>query len=178
MSQAALESAVRRVQRGDTAAFEYIYDHTYKVVYFVAHNILRDRHAAEDIVHDAYITAYKNLAAYTANSFLAWLTTIARRLAINEYNKRKRSVSVDFSEHGDAFGGVTNIPSEECLGLIGDAQKLLSEEDYTILIMCAVSGYKRREVADALGMPVSTVTHRYTQSLKKLEKKINGEDGQ
>lgn len=62
------------------------------------------------------------------------------------------------------------------MGLIAEAEKILSSEDFEIVVMCAIAGYRRREVAKLMDMPVSTVTHRYTTALKKLKRIVDGVD--
>lgn len=173
MTKEALEKAVARLKGGDRAQFDVIYDGTYKVVYFVVHSIVGQKEATEDIVQDAYVTALTRLDSYESDNFLAWLTTIAKRLALNSVKKRSREVATDFAENENLFGA-TDPTDGEAAGLIAAAEKLLSPDDFEIVIMCAVAGFKRREVAKIKDMPVSTVTHRYKTALTKLEKYLKG----
>ena len=39
-------------------------------------------------------------------------------------------------------------------------------------MLCQVSGYKRREVAEMLSMPVATVTWKNNEALKKLKRQM------
>lgn len=171
MAKDKLESAAERLKAGDRTAFDYIYDNTYKVVFFVARGITGYKESAEDVVHDAYMTALKNIDRYESGSFTAWLTTITKRLALNSIKKRNRELPVDFAENPDAYGAVSD---DESSGLISTAAEALDETDYRIVIMCAVAGYKRREAAKILDMPVSTVSYRYAQALKTLKKISEG----
>lgn len=175
MTKESLEKAMLRLKAGEREAFDYIYDNTYKVVFFVVHNIVRHRETAEDIVQDTYITAFRNMDSYTSGNLLGWLTTIAKRLALNSYNSGKRERVTDFQEEGEALR-IEDMPDDDTIGLIETAEKALSEEDFQIVIMCCVAGYKRREVAKMLNMPTSTVTHRYKTSLDKLKRIIDGGD--
>lgn len=160
-----------RLKQGDESAFDYVYDNTYKVVYFTAHSILRNRQSAEDVMQDVYVKALWSIGSYSDGNALAWLTTIARRLAINEYNKRKREVPTEFDE--TSLGSAT-LPDDDEIGLLSLAEEILSEEEFKIVVMCAVAGYKRREVAKLLDMPTSTVTYKYQEALKTLRKKLEG----
>lgn len=175
MTKESLEKAVLRLKAGEREAFDYIYDNTYKVVFFVVHNIVRQRETAEDIVQDTYITALRNIDSYSSNNLLAWLTTIAKRFALNSYNRGKRERITDFQEEGEWLCR-GDMPDDDTIGLIKTAEKVLNAEDFQIVIMCAVAGYKRREVAKMMDMPTSTVTHRYTTSLQKLKRIIDGDD--
>lgn len=171
MKKETLDKAMTRLKEGDKSAFDYVYDNTYKVVFFVVHGVLHDKHAAEDVMQDAYVKALESISSYSDGNALGWLTTIAKRLAINEYNKRKRELPTDFDER--ALGS-DSLPDDESIGLIALAEKILSEDDFKILVMCAIAGYKRREVAKLLDMPTSTVTYRYQEALKVLKQKLEG----
>lgn len=174
MSDKALEKAVAKLRSGDSRAFGHIYDKTYKIVFFVAFRIIGNKQAAEDVVQDTYLKAVTNIDAYDSNNFTAWITTIAKNLALNEYNKAKRQTSTDFSAEADFREGSFSMPDEDSFGLLDAAKKLLDETDYKIVIMCAVAGYKRREAAKALDMPISTVSYRLKQSLAILAKHVKG----
>ena len=66
------------------------------------------------------------------------------------------------------------MPEEDSFGLLKLAQEKLSEDDYKIVVMCVIAGYKRREVAEILNMPISTVTYRLQSALETLKKNIQG----
>ena len=57
------------------------------------------------------------------------------------------------------------------------AAKVLAEDEYEILMLCQVAGYKRREVADMLKIPIGTVTWKNNEALKKLKAHLEKEDG-
>ncbi len=174
MTKELLARAVRKFKQGDKDAFDYIYNNTYKVVYFVAHSVLRSKEKAEDVTHDTYVKAVENIEKFKEEThFLAWLTTIARNLAINEYNKGKFETAVDVNDESSRFGEVT-LPDEDGLGLIKTAEEALSDTDFQILIMYAVAGYSRREIGVILDMPTSTVSHRYKLAIKQLKQKLEG----
>ena len=174
MNEIKLERHVERLRQGDNSAFDYIYEHTNRAVYFAILYIVRDKMYAEDILHDAYIKAIQNLHGYSAGTnFIGWLTVIARSLALNHLKKHRREVATDFTEEAYRFGG-SEIELPEIFAL---ASKILAEDEYEILMLCQVAGYKRREVARMLSMPIATVTWKNNQALKKLKKHILEEGG-
>ena len=52
--------------------------------------------------------------------------------------------------------------------VLESALRILGEEERQILLLHCVAGMKHREIAQDLGMPLSTVLSRYNRSLKKL----------
>ena len=57
------------------------------------------------------------------------------------------------------------------------AAKILAEDEYQILMLCQVAGYKRREVSEMLRLPVGTVTWKNNEALKKLKAFLVKEGG-
>lgn len=168
-----LEKQVSLLKGGKTEAFDYIYEHTHKTVYFSALYLLKDKSYAEDILQETFIRALSRLEQYSeGTNFVGWLCSIAKSLALNHLKKNKREVPTDFTEQEHRFGG-----KESEIPYIFDlAAKVLAEDEYEIIMLCHVAGYKRREVARMLGMPISTVTWKNKVALKKLETTLRSEE--
>ncbi|MGN0806109.1 MAG: RNA polymerase sigma factor [Candidatus Coproplasma sp.] len=163
-----LEEKIERYKNGDKSAFDYIYEQTYKPLYFNILYYVKDKYCAEDIMHDAYLKALANLSTYqSGTNFIGWLCRIGKNLALNYLEKHKREVLTDFSE--PFFGGAYE---QEVPYIFELAQKVLTEEEYRIVMMCQVAGYKRREVAEILSQPIATITWKNNQALKKLKQTL------
>ena len=172
MKKDLLEEKIRAYRAGDGGAFDAIYDMTYKAVYFRILYIVHDKMYAEDILHDAYLRALQHLDAYRPGSdFLAWISRIGRNLALNFIEKKKREVQTDFQEEEFRF----SAKEPEIPWLFALAQEILAEDEYEILMLCQVAGYKRREVAAMLALPVGTVTWKNNEALKKLRRHLEKE---
>ena len=172
MKDAALEKKIEQLKNGDARAFDHIYDKTNRSVYFTLLYILRDRMYAEDILQETYVRALRSLDSYTADTnFVAWLTRIAKNLAFNHLKRAAREVATDFEADAYKFGSQeTELPY-----IFETAARVLAEDEYEILMLCHVSGYKRKEVAAMLGMPIGTVTWKNNEALKKLKKHLQKE---
>jgi len=59
-----LHDLIVRTQRGDMHAAEALVRLTQAMAYAVARRVLRDRHAAEDAVQQAYLQAFRRLATF------------------------------------------------------------------------------------------------------------------
>ena len=46
----------------------------------------------------------------------------------------------------------------------------LSDEELRIVVLHAVSGFKHREIADILSLPLPTVLSKYSRAIRKLKK--------
>ncbi len=168
-----LERKIVDLQSGDGSAFDYIYEQTYKTVYFSALYIVRDKGYAEDILQETYLKAMANINSYkVGTNFVAWIVRIAKNLALNHVKRAKRETLTDFVEDEYRYGTTqTTLPF-----IFEVAMDILDEDEYQILMLCNTAGYKRREVAKLLNMPIPTVTWKNNQALKKLRKYLEKED--
>ena len=177
MKGAELEQKIAQYASGDKSSFDYIYERTSKTVYFAALYIVRDRAHAEDIMQETYLRALNSLGSYSrGTNFTAWLTRIAKNLALNHIKKGARETSSDFTDEQE----IRKYGSHETeLPYIFDvAAKILDEQQYEIVMLCHVAGYKRREVAEMMDLPVGTVTWKKNEALKKLKQKLKKEGRQ
>ena len=172
MKTAKLEKHIDALRAGDMRAFDAIYDLTNRTVYFAALYIVRDKMYAEDILQETYVRALRSLDSYApGTNFTAWLARIGKNLALNHLRRAKREIATDFETDSWKYG-----TQETQLPYVFDAAaKILSEEEYEILMLCQVAGYKRREVAAMLDMPIGTVTWKNNEALKKLKKYLEKE---
>lgn len=161
-----LDSFLHRLADGDRSAFRAVYDETNKAAYYTALSILGERPLAEDAVQSAYLSVIKNAGTYRGGNARAFIIRIVRNTAINLKNKRKREICVDERENEPLFGTYET----EDNGVIEDAKKLLGSDEFNVLMLVAVCGYKRREIALMLEMPVPTVSWKYGEAIKKLRK--------
>lgn len=177
MKGAELEQKIAQYASGDKSSFDYIYECTSKTVYFAALYIVRDRAHAEDIMQETYLRALNSLGSYSrGTNFTAWLTRIAKNLALNHIKKGARETSSDFTDEQE----IRKYGSHETeLPYIFDvAAKILDEQQYEIVMLCHVAGYKRREVAEMMDLPVGTVTWKNNEALKKLKQYLKKEGRQ
>ncbi|MBI9008641.1 MAG: RNA polymerase sigma factor [Tenericutes bacterium] len=169
-----LELAIKRLKSGDSEAFNQIYELSYRKIYFLVLPILKDKALAEDIMQDTYLKFLEKLYDYKSTNSLAYILTIARNLAINMYNKRKREYKVEDTDI-DTFSYEEFIEykvsnQEE----IKEAMSVLNETEKNIFLLHNVEDLPHREIAVILDKPLGTVTWTYQQALRKMRKKLKG----
>ncbi len=90
------------LKKRDNNAYNYLY-HNYKGALFtVILQIIADREIAEDVLQDAFITAWKNIEKYDAakGRLFTWLFNVTRNCAINttrskNYKAQQKNDSLD-----------------------------------------------------------------------------------
>lgn len=166
-----LDTAIDAMKFGDEKAFEFVYNETKRAVFYCAFSILKDKGLAEDIMQNTYIKVKQYCYSYHKGTKpMAWITTIARNLSINEHNRRKREVYTDFQEN-NSHGEYTLSDNKLILQA---AFEHLKERERQLVIMHVLGGLKHRELAEIFNMPLGTVLFKYNAALKKLRKYIEG----
>ncbi|MFP4286902.1 MAG: RNA polymerase sigma factor [Candidatus Izemoplasmataceae bacterium] len=173
MTNKRLEQAVKQFKNGHEEAFDVIYHETKTKVYYTILHVVKDHALAEDLMQETYLKMIEALPKYERqNQFPAWLATIAKNLAINTYNKRKKETLVDVSENPYIFG--ESIENNEKSYYLNSLLNRLSKEEKEIVLRHVLLDQKHKEIAEALNKPLGTVTWLYSEALKKL-KEMDGE---
>lgn len=165
-----IEKQLKKLSKGDTEAFDYIYAQTRERVFYIALSIVKDKSVAEDVMQSAYLNVIKNAGSYQSGTNAeAWIARIARNEALNVKKKRDREISVDERENPAMFG----VKSIDDYGLLIDlARDVLEADEFQVLMFAACGGYKRREISDMLDMPMSTVTYKLNCAFRKMREEL------
>ena len=156
-----LEPLMARLAGGDQEALAELYHRTRTSVYGLALSYLKNQHDAEDVTQDAFVRAWENAHQYRPQGTpLAWLLTIARNLALMKLRERGR----------------TQDMAVEDRQVLDAALTALADDERQIVLLHAVTGWKHREIAGLLELPLSTVLSKYRRALLKLKTKLEGGD--
>ena len=167
MSKRSIDECIEMFRQRDYSHFSWFYDQTKRQIFFVILPIVKNKEDAEDIAQETYVKFIESLHLYKSgtNPF-TFLSTIARNLAINLYNKNKRFVNNEelIHNHPDSKNddSVNNV-----LELIKD----LNDIEQEIIIMHIIDEYKFREIAKIFDKPLSTILVTYNRALKKIKRR-------
>jgi RNA polymerase sigma-70 factor (ECF subfamily) len=171
------------IARGDTGAFEALYDHYSPIVYALLLRILGNADDAQEVLQETFVKAWSNATMFDAvrGSEAAWLISIARSRGIDRLRARKirsdrendagREIShrSAFVEH--ATGAEDAIRNQEqkavrgALAELPDAQRIALELAY-------FEGLSQSEIAARLNEPLGTVKTRMQLGMKKLRERL------
>lgn len=173
----AVEQCLFRIREQDPEALEEFYYRTSTSVYGFALSILKNAQDAEDVMHDLYLLVWSGAGTYrAAGKPMAWVLTITRNLCLQklrEYRKRSDIPQEDWETY---IGGNSKMSPEDKL-ILAECLKHLSDEERQVVVLNAVSGFKHREIAKLLEMPLSTVLSKYNRAMKKLRKFMEENNG-
>lgn len=173
MDNRKLNAYAARIRTGDNGAFIRLYEATKKGVFSFVYSIVGNFQTAEDVTQETYLRVKTRISSYAdGTNFSAWLLQIAKNLSYDTVEKRRRETPTDFAENDL---GTCEIPADK--PMIRAVRNALDEREGNIVLLHAVSGYKHREIAKLLDMPLGTVTWSYKNAITKLKKYLKEVEG-
>lgn len=167
-----LEASIKRLKAGDSEAFNEIYALTYRKIYFIVLPIIKDKALAEDISQDTYLKFLEKLYDYKANNSLAYILTIAKNLALNMYNRRKKVYKVDITQLNTfSFEDYIEYKMEH-KEMIQEVLAILNTTEKNIFLLHNLEGLTHREISLIIDKPLGTVTWTYQQAVRKMRKHL------
>jgi RNA polymerase sigma-70 factor (ECF subfamily) len=180
------QELVRRVQRGDQAAFDLLvlrYQH--RVLKLVS-RFATDSAEAEDIAQEAFIKAYRALPSFRGDSaFYTWLYRIAINTAKNAVvSNQRRQVDFDLDlqdpEQFDRQSRVKELDtpegvllSEEIRATVAKAIEQLPEDLRTAIVLRELEGLSYEEIAEVMECPLGTVRSRIFRAREAIDRKLS-----
>jgi RNA polymerase sigma factor (sigma-70 family) len=165
------------LKKHDDDAFQYLYNNYKGALFTIILQIIPDKIIAEDVLQDAFITAWKNIDKYDASKgrLFTWLFNVTRNCAINttrskNYKSEQKNDSIDnyVSYVDEKENTVLNINQ---IGLRKQIHQL--REDYkNVVELSYFNGYTHEEIAKILTVPVGTVKTRLRNALIELRKQF------
>jgi RNA polymerase sigma-70 factor (ECF subfamily) len=170
------EDLMAMVRNGDAAAFEVIYERHGGIAYSLAHRMCQRKQAAEDVVQEAFLSAWRRSVSYdpARGSVRTWLLGIVHNRAIDSLRRSgsdiRRRVDIPVEEvdvESDVDVGAQVVQRDQA-GIVRGAMSDLPEEQSKVIELAYFGGYTHTEIADMLGLPVGTVKGRMRLGLTKL----------
>lgn len=168
---ALLDALLERIANGDTAALEALYRRTQTAVYGFALSVLKNAHDAEDVLHDCYVAVWDGAAQYRSQRKpMAWLITIAKNLCLGQLRAQRKTT--EMSEELPFLSADAAGISVEDRTVLSACMQRLSDGERQIVTLHAVAGFKHREIAAILHMPLATVLSKYNRAIRKLKQHL------
>jgi RNA polymerase sigma-70 factor, ECF subfamily len=128
-----------------------------------------DRARAEDLMQETFLRAWRHrsVLASPRPAVRAWLLTVSRNIAIDEWRTRRFRSELpvaDVPEAGESDRTDDLLQS----WVVAEALTKLSAEHRTVLLECYYRGRPVAEAAKRLGVPEGTVKSRTHYALRAL----------
>lgn len=162
----ACDKALRQLAEGDSEALAILHDKLGRRVYLLVLSILRDTHAAEDILQDTWLRLSQGGArGYTPDTNPeAFVLTVARNLALTALNRRARELPSEIAE--DAEPHLT-APDSDAMSTLPVLDTLDTEERQIVLLRLEY-GMKHCDIAALLGISTAACEKKYSRAAAKM----------
>ena len=145
-----------------------------------ARAMLRDGDSADDLVQDCLervITHWDE--RHRAEDTRQWIFAIAHNLAVNRLRQERRRGMHVAIEDVDEATMVSPAAQEHRVrhNELMRALDTLPQDQRSVILMISVEDLSYAEVAEALGVPIGTVTSRLARGRERLQRALDGELG-
>lgn len=169
------DELMRRVARGDEAAFEQLYDLMAGPVYGLILKVLRDPAQSEEVAQEVLLEVWRSATRFDPRRGVArsWILTIAHRRAVDRVRsesaaaeRERRSATLADPPHPD------EVESAVTAGL--DAERVrhcmggLTEVQREAVTLAFYRGYTYPQVATLVGVALGTIKTRVRDGLIRL----------
>jgi RNA polymerase sigma-70 factor (ECF subfamily) len=169
---------VWKLKRGDADALRRIYEKYKDDLFSIAASLLNETAAAEDILHDVFVSFAENVERFDLYGSLKnyFITCVVNRVLDRFRTKMYQVVEIDRVEPvGSNSAGPAEILSDsEQSQLLSEALAELPIQQREVIVLHLQAGMKFREIADVKGISINTVQGRYRYGLDKLRSIKNG----
>lgn len=159
----------------DLTALSELYDRHGRIAYTLAYRILGEAEAAEDVVQDAFLAAWRGSATFRRErgNARSWLLSIVHHRAVDLLRRRTAfrpapleaadNTPSDLDTADEAARNLERGTVRAALQTLPDAQRRTIELAY-------FGGYTQSELAQLMGVPLGTVKGRMRIGLQKMRR--------
>jgi RNA polymerase sigma-70 factor (ECF subfamily) len=177
------EQIVELALAGDDDAFGELVRRWERRIFALAYGILGREEDARDATQETFVAAFRNLGAFRGDAKVSsWL----HRIAVNQCITRQRrakvrgetSLEAQVEDGGVQFAATDDVsPAEGAEGrertaAVRRAVNALPPELRSVVVMKEFEDLTFQEIADTLGVPLSTVKSRLYTALKQLRLRL------
>lgn len=173
------EELIRKCADGDRHAQTLLFDSYYEEFYLIAMRYLTEHQLAQDAIIKAYTRIFKNLSKFQSQgegSLGQWMRTILINEAIRLLQRQKAIRYHDDSDQleieSSAADAIAQMSVSDIMALI----EKLPTGYRTVFNLFAVEGYSHAEIAEMLGISVSTSKTQLKKARHHLMSSITKEE--
>ena len=164
---------LRRVQADDLDAFEAFFERYRGLIHRTAYGLTGDVQAAEEILQDTFIRAYRHRASLRNDvSPVPWLHRVALNLCYSRLGRRRLDVEPIGEAAAELRDGALepaeHAEREELRQSIRTGVAALPPKHQSVVVLYYLHGMSLQETSEALGIALGTVKSRLHYALHAL----------
>ena len=148
-----------------------------KLLYY-ALSLTADRERANDLLQETMLKALTYREKFKQNTnFKAWVYTIMKNTFINDYRRKVKKNNTFDQSNSDLhllFSKDKVYPAPDSFYSTKEIRSTIDglDKDYKVPFKMFLEGYKYKEIAEQLELPLGTVKSRIFFTRKRLEKSL------
>ncbi|MCD9046003.1 MULTISPECIES: RNA polymerase sigma factor RpoE [unclassified Luteimonas] len=179
------QELVRRVQRGDTAAFDLLVRKYQHRIAALIGRYIADWSEVQDVAQETFIRAYRAMGNFRGDAqFYTWLHRIAVNTAKNHlvaHRRRPPTDDIDVSDAEQFDSGIrlrdSDTPERELMRqqmeqTVMRAVEALPEELRVAITLREVDGLSYEDIATRMGCPIGTVRSRIFRAREAIDQEL------
>ncbi|MER8391257.1 RNA polymerase sigma factor [Mesorhizobium sp. M1340] len=177
---------VGRALARDGDAFRTIIKTHNQRLYRIARGVVRNDSEAEDIVQEAYVSAFAHLESFRGDASLAtWLSRIVINEALGRLRKRRRMVAMPENPQAEIIRFPFNpsddpertMAQRQILELVERATDSLPDVYRMVFVARVIEGLSIEETAELLGVRPETIKTRLHRARALVRKALDDQIG-
>ncbi|MER8727360.1 RNA polymerase sigma factor [Mesorhizobium sp. M1027] len=177
---------VGRALARDGDAFRTIIKTHNQRLYRIARGVVRNDSEAEDIVQEAYVSAFAHLESFRGDASLAtWLSRIVINEALGRLRKRRRMVAMPENPQAEIIRFPLNpsddpertMAQRQILELVERATDSLPDVYRIVFVARVIEGLSIEETAELLGVRPETIKTRLHRARALVRKALDDQIG-
>lgn len=163
---------VELLSKGDQLAFSEIYSRFWQKLFVVAHNRLKEKYEAEDIVHDVFSSLWANRNKIQIESLENYLATATKYMVLAKIRRKEQERKYcNTSPQTMVFElpVETSLHYKRILEIIKNEVEKLPQKCRLIFKRSREEGMSSKEIAEELKISPKTVDNQLNKALKQLK---------
>jgi RNA polymerase sigma factor (sigma-70 family) len=162
------QNLVKKAEQNDRPAQSQMYEFYFKAIFNSCHRIVTDSFVAEDIMHDSFIEAFKNIKQHNESAtFGAWLKKIAINRSINHLKKEKL-----IANKLKDYTASEEVESKKEIKLSVQEIKMaltqLAPNYRSVFSLYLIEGYDHDEIGEIMNINASTSRSQLSRAKKQV----------
>lgn len=163
-----------RLRDGNKTAFEQLYRIYSKRIFINTLKMVKDEDEAQEILQDVFIRIWKNRENIdTGKTFQSYLFSVAQNLVRDFFRRAaldRKMQAVLIAQSTELYDHIeSNLYFKESTALLESAIEALPLQRQRIYTLCKIEGKSYDEVAEIMGITVSTVGNQLVKANRSVK---------
>lgn len=165
---------INQILAGNHLLFEKLVDRYKAYAFTIALNVLKNREDAEEVAHDSFLKAYKNLSSFNHQSkFSTWLYRIVFNTSITHQRKKKiKGESLQSIEYSYGEKTKSQLETDDQKHYISEGLNRLNETDRVIITLFYLKELSVEEIAEVTNIQTNTLKVKLHRARKRLAREM------